>query len=45
LEHSNIPRDDGLACGDYIEQLTFLLFSQDGGLAGGAAVQHAVADP
>jgi type I restriction enzyme M protein len=41
--YCNILRDDGLSYGDYVEQLTFLLFLKNGRRAVAAAVQQAVA--
>lgn len=32
--YCNILRDDGLSCGDYVEQLTFLLFDSRQGRSG-----------
>jgi type I restriction enzyme M protein len=41
----NILSDDGLSYGDYVEQLTFSAFPQDGGWANPPTVQQVVADP
>ena len=43
--YCNVLRDDGLSYGDYLEQLTFLLFLKMADEQRQAAVQPAVADP
>ena len=43
--YCNILRDDGLSYGDYVEQLTFLLFLKMADEQSQAAVQQAVAHP
>ncbi len=43
--YCNVLRDDGLSYGDYVEQLTYLLFLKMADEQSQAAVQQAVADP